>query len=118
MERYGSIESVLRAEIVELGAALDAEREKVKGLKKRLAEEHPGLDEVCDERDALRAQLAAAQKVKADYDRWLSGGVYFTTAEYEKHIAEHQAQLRQVEGERDGLEQNCLDNHAATEQAE
>ena len=62
--------------------ALDAEREKVKRLKKRLAEEHPGLDEVCDERDALRAQL------------------------------------RQVEGERDGLEQNCLDNHAATEQAE
>ena len=37
--------------------ALDAEREKVKRLKKRLAEEHPGLDEVCDERDALRAQL-------------------------------------------------------------
>ena len=33
MERYGSIESVLRAEIVELGAALDAEREKVKELK-------------------------------------------------------------------------------------
>jgi hypothetical protein len=61
---------------------IDAEREKVKRLKKRLAEEHPGLDEVCDERDALRAQL------------------------------------RQVEGERDGLEQNCLDNHAATEQAE
>ena len=41
--------------------ALDAEREKVKGLKKRLAEEHPGLDEVCDERDALRAQLAAGR---------------------------------------------------------
>jgi len=47
----------------------------------------------------LQAQLAAAKKVKADYDRWLSGGVYFTTAEYEKHIAEHQAQLRQVEGQ-------------------
>jgi len=33
MERYGAIESVLRAEIVELGAALDAEREKVKELE-------------------------------------------------------------------------------------
>ena len=59
------------------------------------------IKDLVKERDALRAQLAAAQKVKADYDRWLSGGVYFTTAEYEKHIAEHQAQLRQVEGERD-----------------
>ena len=56
----------------------------------------------------LQAQLAAAKKVKADYDRWLSGGVYFTTAEYEKRVAGHkqqvqalQAQLRQVEGERD-----------------
>ena len=73
MERYGSIESVLWAEIVELGAALDAEREKV-----------------------------------AAYDKWLSGGVYFTTEEYKDLVANHnqqlatlQAQLRQVEGERD-----------------
>jgi len=28
------------------------------------------------------------------------------------------AQLRQVEGERDGLEQNCLNNHVTTEQAD
>ena len=57
--------------------------------------------------ESLQGQLVADQKVKADYDRWLSGGVYFTTADYEKYVAEHrqqvealQAQLKQVEGER------------------
>ena len=50
---------------------------------------------------ALQAQLATAQKVKADYDRWLSGGVYFTTADYEKHVAEHRRQIEalQAQGE-------------------
>ena len=109
--------------------ALDAEREKVKELErdnaamKQLFHENPSA--LWGQLATLQAQLAAAKKVKADYDRWLSGGVYFTTAEYEKHVAGHkqqvqalQAQLRQVEGERDGLEQNCLDHHVATEQAD
>ena len=47
----------------------------------------------------LEAQLAAAQKVKADYDRWLSGGVYFTTAEYKKHVAEHRQQVEALQCE-------------------
>ena len=112
--------------------ALDAERERVAFLDKKnvaLVEASNLVLKVKAEQDAqlatLQAQLAAAKKVKADYDRWLSGGVYFTTAEYEKHVAGHkqqvqalQAQLRQVEGERDGLEQNCLDHHVATEQAD
>ena len=42
------------------------------------------------------AELEAAKKVKADYDRWLSGGVYFTTAEYMAHIDEHRAELERV----------------------
>ena len=53
---------------------------------------------------ALQEKLTAALKVKADYDRWLSGGVYFTTAEYEKHAEEHrqreaalQARVKELE---------------------
>ena len=97
--------------------ALDAEREKVAFLEKKnanLIEASNLVLKVKAEQDAqlatLQAQLAAAKKVKADYDRWLSGGVYFTTAEYEKHVADYgqqvqalQAQLRQVEGENELL---------------
>jgi len=101
----------------QLQAALDAEREKVAFLEKKnanLIEASNLVLKVKAEQDAqlatLQAQLAAAKKVKADYDRWLSGGVYFTTAEYEKHVADYgqqvqalQAQLRQVEGENELL---------------
>jgi len=90
--------------------ALDAEREKVKELERDNAAMkqlfHANPSALWGQLATLQAQLAAAKKVKADYDRWLSGGVYFTTAEYEKRVAGHkqqvqalQAQLRQVEGE-------------------
>ena len=45
------------------------------------------------------AELEAAKKVKADYDRWLSGGVYFTTAEYMAHLDKHHAELERVREE-------------------
>ena len=70
--------------------------------------EIPGDCEVVKAADAqatiatLQEKLTAARKIKADYDRWLSGGVYFTTAEYEKHAEDHrqreaalQAQLKE-----------------------
>ena len=96
--------------------ALDAEREKVKELERDNAAMkqlfHANPSALWGQLATLQAQLAAAKKVKADYDRWLSGGVYFTTAEYEKHVAGHkqqvqalQAQLRQVEGDRQTLRQ-------------
>ena len=69
--------------------ALDAEREKVKALEEQL-------------------RLANCDQANTEAD------LNDVTAQ----LATLQAQLRQVEGERDGLEQNCLDNHAATEQAE
>lgn len=72
MERYGSIESVLWAEIVELGAALDAEREKVKALEEQL-------------------RLANCDQANTEAD------LNDVTAQ----LATLQAQLRQVEGERD-----------------
>jgi len=90
----------------DLQRALDAEREKVAKLEKIQAIDLKNNNEYRQQLATLQAQLAAAKKVKADYDRWLSGGVYFATAEYEKHVADHgqqvealQAQLLQVEGE-------------------
>ena len=85
--------------------ALDGERETVRCIK---ADTHSMIDvatnrlkEELDTAQArvreLEAQLAAAQKVKADYDRWLSGGVYFTTAEYKKHVAEHRQQVEALQ---------------------
>jgi len=80
------------------------ELERDNAAMKQLFNENPSA--LWGQLATLQAQLAAAKKVKADYDRWLSGGVYFTTAEYEKRVAGHkqqvqalQAQLRQVEGE-------------------
>ena len=87
MERYGSIESVLRAEIVELGSALDAAREKVKELKewqrvvvgtgtdqeavvRMAATEYTKTAVQCwkDENAKLTAQLATLQAQLADRD--------------------------------------------------
>jgi DNA repair exonuclease SbcCD ATPase subunit len=68
MERYGAIESVLRAEIVELGAALDAEREKVKELEcyralwKRRDDELTG---VLAQRAALQARATELERDNA-----------------------------------------------------
>ena len=53
---------------------------------------------------ALQEKLTAALKVKADYDRWLSGGVYFTTAEYEKHAEEHRQREAALQARVNGLE--------------
>ena len=69
MERYGAIESVLRAEIVELEAALDAEREKVKELEEQLR--LANCDQVNTENDLndVTSQLAALQAQLAEKDR-------------------------------------------------
>ena len=86
MERYGAIESVLRAEIVELGAALDAEREKVKELVANQAEYEKCTDE----------QITALNQGCLDY---------------EKQIATLQAQLRHMTKERD-IQKEVADNQA------
>ena len=43
--------------------------------------------------EILQAQLDAEREKVAGYDRWLSGGVYFTREEYDQHIAHHKQQL-------------------------
>ena len=60
----------------------------------------------------LQAALDAEREKVAAYDKWLSGEVYFTTEEYKDLVANHnqqlatlQAQLRQVEGDRQTLQQ-------------
>jgi len=48
--------------------------------------------------DAQRALDAEREKV-AGYDRWLSGGVYFTNAEYNEHIKKHNAELATLQAQ-------------------
>ena len=69
MERYGSIESVLRAEIVEhqqandaLQRALDAERERVAKLEKIQAIDLKNNNEYREQLATLQAQLAALRQ--------------------------------------------------------
>ena len=91
MERYGSIESVLRAEIVELGAALDAEREKVKELKEW---QRVVVGTGTDQEAVVR--MAATEYTKTAVQCWKDENAKLTA-----QLATLQAQLRQVEGERD-----------------
>ena len=92
--------------------ALDAEREKVKELvanqaeyEKCTDEQITALNQGCLDYEKqiaiLQAQLVEAHEAVQGYDQWLSGGVYFTMAEYDHHLAAHKAQFRQVERERD-----------------
>ncbi len=92
--------------------ALDAERERVKELEKRLAEEHPGLDEACEQLATLQAQLAEIEqilciesgKTTVDKVRDLHQSFKQVWNSYQSAVNElfdTQAQLRQVEGERD-----------------
>lgn len=50
----------------------------------------------------LEAKLAEAQRIKVEYDRWLSNGVYYTYEEYERDIRpllNQQAQLSEAQAE-------------------
>lgn len=46
-----------------------------------------------DRLNRMEAERDAAVKVRQDYDRWLSEGVYYTTEEYTKLAAERRAEL-------------------------
>lgn len=48
----------------------------------------------------LEKKLAEAQRIKVEYDRWLSNGVYYTYEEYERDIRpllNQQAQLTEAQ---------------------
>ncbi len=85
MERYGSIESVLRAEIVELGAALDAEREKVKRLS-TCGTDHstPWWQVKCEDLEAQLATLQAQLRQVEGENELLKSGQRYMALEKER----------------------------------
>lgn len=109
MERYGSIESVLRAEIVEhqqandaLQRALDAEREKVKELVANQAEYEKCTDEQITALNQgcldYEKQIATLQAQLADRDAMILQ-MGEQAARLAKDGIAAKAQLRQVEGD-------------------
>ena len=115
MERYGSIESVLRAEIVEhqqandaLQRALDAEREKVKELVANQAEYEKCTDEQITALNQgcldYEKQIATLQAQLADRDAMILQ-MGEQAAVLAKENMAVKAQLRQVEGDRQTLRQ-------------
>lgn len=50
----------------------------------------------------LEAAIASLQRL-AQYDAWLSKGVYFTTEDYIDHVADNKAALQKAEAERDAV---------------
>jgi hypothetical protein len=61
---------------------------------------------------ALRRERDEALKRLQFQDKWLSDGVYFTTAEYKAEVAKHQ----EVEKECDALREACAKEDAAIQQ--
>ena len=122
MERYHVIGGHLRLDpegtvtsYADAQRALDAEREKVKRLS-TCGTDHstPWWQVKCED---LEAQLATLQAQLAGKDTVILQ-MGKQAAVLAKESMAVKAQLRQVEGERDGLEQNCLNNHVTTEQAD
>ena len=55
----------------------------------------------------LQAALDAEREKVAAYDKWLSGGVYFTTEEYKDLVANHNQQLATLQAQLAGLKRNA-----------
>ena len=105
MERYGSIESVLRAEIVEhqqandaLQRALDAEREKVKELVANQAEYEKCTDE----------QITALNQGCLDYEKQIA------TLQAQLAAEQHRAD-RAVQDRRDALDVKTKEGMSCSE---